>query len=276
MAPTEKMEDIPETTTGTLDDNGHVFTYSNADANRLLGAPQSEVSFLSIPSAVDLRRRYEFESRRFVNLELHLTTLIEYHRNQRIPRGMRTQSRPNLYSQEPEFRIKCEQIANKFAFDMILLNIEFLRKDLKKVQDKKEDLEKLLKDVLSPEDYEKFMLRNENFLQKHRNELQDLKRRKWYRDIHDYQQGRVYNWTMTMSRPMGPYKGPQMSNVDAMGNNESEDLFLGLNSPLVTPRGQPGGAAGNDQEHVRTRFQKANYQDKERNNRRMSKKAPMW
>lgn len=83
------MEDSNTASTGMLDDNMHVFSYTEADPNRLLGEAQSVAHFLSVPSSADFRCKYDYESKRFVTIELHLYTLIEYHRQQRIPRGMR-------------------------------------------------------------------------------------------------------------------------------------------------------------------------------------------
>lgn len=171
------MEDPSDNAQGTPDLNTHVFTYSEAETNRLLGPAHTEGVFLSVPSAIDLKHKYEYETKRYVTLELHLITLIEYHRHQRIPRGLRAQSRPNLFSHDIEFRTKFEQISNKYAFDTILLNIEFLRKELQRVNTKKDELHKLLTDMLSPDDFEKFSQRNDNFLLRHKTELQDMKRR---------------------------------------------------------------------------------------------------
>lgn len=152
-------------------------------------------------------------------MELHLFN-IEYHRHQRIPRGLRAQSRPNLFSQDQEFRLKYEQISNKYAFDMILLNVEFLSKEMHKIQVKMVELKLSLRELLTAEEFERFLQRNESFLQKHRAELQDLKRRKWFRDINDYQLGRVCNWTFT--KPMDGYKGLRTDNIDTLDTNKPE------------------------------------------------------
>lgn len=97
---------------------------------------------------------------------------------------MRAQSRSNLFSQDLEFLSKFEQISNKYSFDMILLNIEFLRKELQKVHIKMDALNTSLKDILTTEEYDKIMHRNGIFskqkFQKHKTDLQEMKRRKWH------------------------------------------------------------------------------------------------
>lgn len=81
---------------------------------------------LNLPSVFFLKNKFEFETKRRITLELHLTTLVEYYKNLRIPRGMRPQSKPNMFFQDIAFRVKFEQTSNKNALDMFLLNIEFL------------------------------------------------------------------------------------------------------------------------------------------------------
>lgn len=130
MAPATNMED--SNATGTSEIPTRVFSFTEADAGRLLGDAQTAAKFLNMPSIMDVKRKFEYESKRQVTLDLHLLTLIEYHRNQRIPRGMRGQLRPNMFAQDMEFCDLFEKISNKYSYDLILLNVQFLRKELLK------------------------------------------------------------------------------------------------------------------------------------------------
>lgn len=237
------MEDIAQTGTSYL--KPHVFTYTEDDISRLLGETYDASAFLNTPSMVDLRRKYEFETKRIISLELHLTTLIEYYRHQRIPRGMRTPSKPNLFFQETIYRTKFEMISNKYAFDLMLLNIELLRAELSKVRARLETVEKLLKTTLNAEDLAKFLQKHEDFLKKFKSDLEETKRRKWHRDIQDYETGRVYSWNV----PRQTFFNNSFQNVDNRKNvdfqrNPASEPFLG-ERPMEGPTGDPQGAGAN-------------------------------
>lgn len=243
------MED--SSASGTSTSNTNVFTYTEAEANQLLGDALTDVAFLNKPSTVDLRRKYEFETKRIISLELHLTTLIEYYRNQRIPRGMRSQSRPNMFFQDNDFRAKFEKISNKYAYDMILLNIEFLRMELARVRARLEEVERLLKTTLTTEDLTKYLQRHETILKKYKEDLEETKCRKWHRDIQDYTTGRVYNWTVT--KVFNNFD--RRNNVDSYVPNNSEP-FLGVRTTKSTTGDPPDVEVDTDTENGRTRSQR--------------------
>lgn len=84
-------------------------------------------TFLSTPSVDIVKRKWESDKKHLISLELHVTTLSEYYRAQRIPRVLRTHLRPSLLPHNTDFCKKFEAISNKFSFDIILLNIEYLQ-----------------------------------------------------------------------------------------------------------------------------------------------------
>lgn len=106
-----------------------VFAYTTADVGRIYSGLDGDASFLKVPSVSNLRRNYEYETKRLCTLELHLITLAEYHKSNRIPRGMRSQLKPNLFFTDTDFKARYEQISNKYALDLILLNIEHLQRE---------------------------------------------------------------------------------------------------------------------------------------------------
>lgn len=118
-----------------------------------------------------------------------------------------------------------------------------------KATTKRDELRESLKELLSTEEFDKYIERNTAFLLKFRGEVEELKRRKWHRDINDYMTDRVYNWTSTFTA--GPYRG----------NKPTEDLldsesFLGVGSPLGTPRNALGEAGRDAPGPQRTRYQR--------------------
>lgn len=84
------MEDV---STNGMDNIQHVFSYTSADAGRLLGDAINTAPYPSQPSVTDVKRKFEFENMRLITVELHLNTLIEHYRNQTIPRVMRGNTR---------------------------------------------------------------------------------------------------------------------------------------------------------------------------------------
>lgn len=103
---------------------------TDAEIERILGCVPEDASFLMTPSALDAQRSFEVISKKQVTLELHFVTLREYYRAKRIPRGMRSSLQPTLFSQDQDFRGRFETLSNKYAADLILLNLEFLQREL--------------------------------------------------------------------------------------------------------------------------------------------------
>lgn len=189
----ENSDSIP----GTSSENVKTFSYSNIAMGKILRGLEGGASFLNVPSTLNLKRNFEFETKRQCTLELHAITMVEYYKNNRIPRGMRSQLRPFMFTNDVDFRTKYEQISNKYALDLILLNIEHSQKELGTAREKTQKIEEDLRANLSPDDFAAFMLKQQDFLQKFKLNLQETKRRKWYRDIRDYQRGQVYTWSAT-------------------------------------------------------------------------------
>lgn len=221
--------DTPASQTGMSSEPTHMFTYNDVDVGRILGDLEGDASFLSKHSIANLKRNFEFESKRSWTLELHLIILSEYYKNGRIPRGMRSQLRPNLFVNDNDFKLKFEHISNKYALDLILLNIEYLKRELINIRTKARDLDALLKSNLPEDEYTTYCSKQQDFLNKVKGDLEETRRRKWHRDLTDYEQGRVYNWN---SRPQ-PFnnqwtKRPPMRQQEEQDAATSSPAFLGV------------------------------------------------
>ncbi|XP_056378925.1 uncharacterized protein LOC130274515 [Hyla sarda] len=193
-----------------------------------MGLLDGNPSFLHTPSTIDLQRRYEAESKRLLSLELHLTTLAEYFKHQRIPRGMRIQPHDNSFSHDVDFRARYEQISNKYSLDLILLQLEFLQRDVGVSKKKLLDLDFALKEHLLTVDYEKLVCKQDTFLTKFRSEQEDSKRLKWARDSGDYDNGKVYRWgipTVQNKRPV---------NRRMRDGNRQTDKNVDINADIST------------------------------------------
>ncbi|CAJ0966379.1 unnamed protein product [Ranitomeya imitator] len=115
------------------------FYYTDEDAARIILDAEADNSYLKQPSIEMLKKRWEAERKKIVSLELHAGTLVEYFKAKRIPRGLRPNLRPTLMPGNVQFYAKFEAIGNKYAFDIMLLNIEFLRKEIETLKTKQDE-----------------------------------------------------------------------------------------------------------------------------------------
>lgn len=170
LAPTTKMDATSSLHIGTTS-NPSMSSFSEADIDRICATPAGDPSFLTAPSALNIQRNYDATSKKQVTIELHYVTLREYYKHKRIPRGMRSSLQPTLFSQDIEFRARFENLSNKYASDLILLNLEFLQKELASISDKMPTIDSQLKVQLTEEDYQQFITKQTTFLNKFRMEL---------------------------------------------------------------------------------------------------------
>lgn len=190
---------MEQATNGTTSDSSTPsgLPYTDVDLRRILGTTTGDPTFLTTPTVLNIQRTYENLSKKQVTLELHYITLREYYKSQRIPRGMRSSLQPTLFAHDAEFKVCFEKLSNKYALDLILLNLDFLQKELTNISEKLSTVDVQLKGLSTTEEYQSFLSKQSTFLSKFRGELQETKRRKWQRDEKDYEEGSIYTWTST-------------------------------------------------------------------------------
>ncbi|XP_071989593.1 uncharacterized protein [Engystomops pustulosus] len=175
------------------------------DRDRILLNLEGDAAFLSTPSVKDLKRKHEGDSRRLVILKLHKATLGEYYKSNRIPRGMRSTMRPNLFSNNDLFCTRFMQLSNQYARDVILLNIDFLHQEIQHVSERIITTEESLKSLLTEEEMSRYRTSLVNMLSKFQSEQEEIKRRKWHRDMDDYHTGKIYNWQFSDHKQNGQF-----------------------------------------------------------------------
>ncbi|CAJ0959946.1 unnamed protein product [Ranitomeya imitator] len=169
-----------------------VFNYTTEDEERILSGVMGDAAFLTTPSIIEMKKkRYENDSRRLITLQLHLTTLGQYYKEHKIPRGLRSNIRPNLFLDNPIFCTRFTMISNKYAMDVMLLNIEFLQGDIKKLQQNIAEGEVKIKENLKIEEWTVFKEKIDKDMYKFRGDLEETKRKKWSRDNGDYETGQT-------------------------------------------------------------------------------------
>ncbi|CAJ0967333.1 unnamed protein product [Ranitomeya imitator] len=195
-----------------------VFQYTTEEEERVLGGIDGEAFFFKTPSTLELKRKYESDVKRVVNLQLHMMTLGQYYKEGKIPRGLRSGIRPNLFQGNATYCARFVMISNKYAMDTILLNIDFLQTEIKKLQVNISESEGKIQALLTVDEWNVFKEKVDKESVKLRNDLEEIKRRKWNRDLEDYEMGHVYTWQKDSSKSIWKKKGGgnnnHMSNVD--------------------------------------------------------------
>ncbi|OCT55226.1 hypothetical protein XELAEV_18003749mg [Xenopus laevis] len=89
------------------------FAYSDLDKSRITEAVGGSTDFLNTKDCKQNFRELENSQRKSVVYDLHLRTLSEYVKINRIPRGLRVHLRPTLFAEDKDFCQKWEAIINK-------------------------------------------------------------------------------------------------------------------------------------------------------------------
>ncbi|CAJ0940699.1 unnamed protein product [Ranitomeya imitator] len=154
-------------------------SYNQEEASSIISQITTPGTFLHTPSEELRTREFEKDLRRFTALDLHSITLAEYHRVQRIPRGLRVPLRPTLFQENTEFCTKFESILNKCSMDLIVLTIDFLQKEISELKTKITSSEQQLKSTSSPEDFQILKEKIDKNVSDLRDTLQARKRNKF-------------------------------------------------------------------------------------------------
>ncbi|KAG8539465.1 hypothetical protein GDO81_020883 [Engystomops pustulosus] len=136
--------------------------------------------------------------------------------------------------------MKFMQISNKYALDLIMLNLEFLQQEICKLQDNRTQMDQALKGDLTSDDYKTFMDSIAEKISLTKSEQEQTKRIKWARDQDDYRIGKIYAWQGTHNQPSSSFNkdtsrkkrrspNKQSTNTDKQKpSSASQDDFLGL------------------------------------------------
>ncbi|XP_075188198.1 uncharacterized protein LOC142260821 [Anomaloglossus baeobatrachus] len=216
------------------------FSYDQDQVTNILSRVTVPVSFLTVPSEELRSRDYEKELRKQTALELHCGTLAEYHKAQRIPRGLRVQLRPTVFSDNPEYCTKYESILNKCSMDIIVLTIEYLQKEITELTPKIHSIEDQLSNTLSTTEWDKLKLKTKETIAGFQKTLQDRKRLKFIRDQEDYARHRVYRWRFM---DFNSTRRPNYNRYSASSSSDSES-YSSNSSRFLDTRQHPGGRQG--------------------------------
>ncbi|XP_069601905.1 uncharacterized protein [Ranitomeya imitator] len=229
------------------------FSYNPEETSNIIALSKIPSDFLKIPPCETRGRDWERELRRCTNLELHGATLTEYLKAQRIPRGLRVSLRPTLFSNSPEFCTKFEHILNKCSFDLMVLTLEHLHKEISSTQEQIKNIESQLSSTISVDDFDALKKKIDTNISQHRRDIELKKRSKFQRDLEDYESNRVYQWRDKSSTRKPFRQDGHHSSVDYTTSDSDPERstrhpyparFLGRQRRQGKRRGPDGGSTG--------------------------------
>ncbi|OCT89507.1 hypothetical protein XELAEV_18018128mg [Xenopus laevis] len=170
------------------------FAYSDQDAKRITDAVVRQNEFLNSKDCFQEFHVLERLQRIYIAYDLHLRTLAEYVKLQRIPRGLRAHLSPTLFSDNDQYCTKWEAIVNKCSLDLMLLTMEQLQSALPEVKGEADRAEENIRNSFAIPAVSGGMAKLTDHLAKFRAEVEGRKRNKFKRDAEDYKAGNVYRW----------------------------------------------------------------------------------
>ncbi|XP_041439423.1 uncharacterized protein cd86.S isoform X2 [Xenopus laevis] len=171
------------------------FAYDEEDIDRILsGIKIDDLLKTDTAPAGDTSKELGNLKRKELHIQLHLSTLAEYIKVKRIPRGLRLDIRPNLCNEDPLLQQRWYEICNKCSLDLMLLTVERLSAQLQELQLTICKVREKLTAEKGASHTERVLTELNEPLSKLRETIVTRKRRKFDRDARDYTEGHVYNW----------------------------------------------------------------------------------
>lgn len=174
-----------------MEASGSTFSFTQEEDSQIMSQIFGSRNFVIENTPTHNTHAWEKLQKKHTSLELHGLTLAEYHRVQRIPRGLRVRLAPTLFSDNDEYKNTFMQILNKCSFDLMTLTISFIHKELASLAEQLSKVEQELKSSVTTEEFTKCKDLVEENVAKHHSELKIRKRSKSDRDIEDYERNQV-------------------------------------------------------------------------------------
>ncbi|XP_041439725.1 uncharacterized protein LOC121400528 [Xenopus laevis] len=243
----------------STDRRADTFSFTETERRKILNATQSLPTSVS-KSGIDTARKIEQLKKREVAWAMHMSSLAEYAKAQRIPRGLRIMLQPALFKDNQEFLAKWRAILNRCSLDLITLTVQQLQSGSREL---KQQLHVLEDEYKALPDTDTALIRDlEVKLERMQAELLQMKLRKFARDTRDYNRGEVYTWKDTrrqtrkhrsasaVSSDMGSAHSSESGRESPASSQGAAVSFLGKGHPRHT--GGPGGASENQQAGLRS------------------------
>lgn len=180
------------------------FEFTTEDAQRIL-LPATGLDSMELSE--DIKLKLERLHLKHTRLVMHGSTLSEYWRNKKIPRGLRIQKAPTIGKTNENFVKRWGEILNKCSLDLMLLIIEHVSTEASALKVEIDAQEKLLKDKYNTmyPDIDRTIM---DSVGKYKEQLLSIKLKKYKRDVEDYQRNEIYHWECKEQLPSSP-RAPQ-------------------------------------------------------------------
>ncbi|XP_056427508.1 uncharacterized protein LOC130368175 [Hyla sarda] len=139
-----------------------------------------------------------------------------------IPQGLRVQVFPSYPVDDPIFKNKWEEHANKCSRGFMKLLVLANSSSLNDLEKEIEVLQNDIKKNLSSAELEKVNIELEQQYLKWETEISAMKKKKYQRDNMDVQQNRVYRWRQVRDRTQIPLRSRSSSVVSLSSTDESQ------------------------------------------------------
>lgn len=196
--------------------------------------------------------------RKELTLTLHASTLAEYVRVKRIPRGLRTHLTPNLLTEDEVFNNRWYGLCNQLSFDLMLLSIKHLQDSIDHCKEEIRIIEQEIRDTDPPSKVETGLNTIEESMNRLRESIMKVKLSKFARDTKDYANDEVYTWNRNKRPRQSSGAAPShisqahlpiettASDSDGSGDeNSHRRSFLGLRKTVYN-QDATGASGGED------------------------------
>ncbi|XP_041425652.1 uncharacterized protein LOC121395651 [Xenopus laevis] len=183
------------TSPGVPNTGAATFAYNDVEINRILAEINTDpMLFEDKPLHTNLAKDLLYVQRKETHITLHVSTLAEYIKLRRIPRGLRLDIRPNLCANDKVLQQKWFEICNKCSIDLMVLTVERLTIKLQETRLAIDELKTKALEELGSQKLTEILVEHNHTLSKLRESIKERKRAKFERDASDYRENRVYSW----------------------------------------------------------------------------------
>lgn len=194
------------------------------------------------PENHDVAAKLENLKRKETTLCLHLSTLVDYIKVNRVPRGLRSNLVPNLLVDDHEFVQKWYGISNQYSQDLMYLMVQHLQIKVQQLKLDISECEEELRNTNSAERYSEVTKNIDITIQRLKDNIIKLKSRKFIRDARDYELNEVYTWNKkkagkksqqkkqsspTSRNPSAEYLSTDSDESVSSGSRRNKRSFLG-------------------------------------------------
>lgn len=246
----------------TSEKSADTFRFSEQDRELILSQIATSDLKLPLQGTTSTSRYQQLESlkRKELTLTLHASTLAEYVRVKRIPRGLRTHLTPNLLTEDTTFTDRWYGLCNQLSLDLMLLSIKHLQDSIDQCKDEIRTIEQEIRDLDPPSKVESSFNQIEESMSRLRESIMKVKLSKFARDTQDYANDEVYTWNRNKRPRHSPnpapaqrprnYLPPDTTATDSDGSGDEKGQkrsFLGLRRTVYP---DTAGASGGEEPSI--------------------------